>query len=303
MRSITASFVVSIKDIVGEQNLISVSAGPARDLVFLSLKENPDYRILQPGWASFAKNRADQLNNFTVHHLIGGNVRTFEISPTAENYYFVQPLPAGDWIIARSRTESESDANAHIYSSAGKRKFSFHAGDAIEHLQTTENGQVWIGYFDEAAAVGVGIGGKGLVGFDAFGRLIFDFDHLVEKHDLPRIDDCYAMNVAGPDEVWVCYYSEFPLVKIVNHALDRVCKDFPIGGASGFAVASGRGLFGGLYSKPDSLFMVELETLDFEELSVVRMDEPIAFKSVFGRGSSLYLRTESEILRIDVGVD
>ena len=50
--------------------------------------------------------------------------------------------------------------------------------------------------------------------FDSTGQLIFDsYDQYVEKYNIPYIDECYAMNVIDGD-VWLYYYSEFPLVQM-----------------------------------------------------------------------------------------
>jgi hypothetical protein len=228
-------------------------------------------------------------------------VSRIELQPTRENYRFIQPLPIDNWLVVRSRAQNELDTNAHIYDSSGEKVRSFHAGDAIQDVQTTEDGQIWISYFDEAAAGGVGIGGKGLASFDEKGDLVFGFDELFDKHDLPQIDDCYAMNVSSPNETWICYYMDFPLVKIVDRQLDRVWKDFPIGGASAFAVSKNRVLLAGLYKYPQSLFLVDLTSQDVEELNAVtHAGTPITFSSAFGRGPRLYLRTQTEIFEIDL---
>ena len=58
------------------------------------------------------------------------------------------------------------------------------------------------------------IGVNGIVAFDSKGQLIFNhYDRYVERFNVPPIDDCYTMNVIDGD-VWLYYYSEFPLVQM-----------------------------------------------------------------------------------------
>jgi hypothetical protein len=92
-------------------------------------------------------------------------------------------------------------------------------GDASKHLQTTPEGQIWVGYFDEGVDGG-GIGTEGLVCFDSNGTSIFKYAEFAKQHDLPFIDDCYTLNVVGA-AVWVSYYSKFPLVFLKNFKLER----------------------------------------------------------------------------------
>jgi hypothetical protein len=301
MRKIKALHTASIRDIISDENLINVTLGPKNDLIVLSLKETPDYRIVQPGWASFAKNRADQLNTFTIRHQSHGTFELVELSKTSENYSFVQPLPDDNWFLARSRAQDSSDQNAHVYDSAGQVVSSFHAGDAIQDVQVTADGQIWISYFDEAAALAEGIGGKGLAGFDRSGRLVFGYDELVEEHELPPIADCYAMNVASDGDVWICYYTDFPLVRIVNRQLGQVWHNIPLGGASAFAVTERRVLFAGFYRNPHSLFLVDLRNMETEEISPIdHHDQPIQFRTPVGRGSHLLLVTDTDIFNLDL---
>ena len=74
-------------------------------------------------------------------------------------------------------------------------------GDASKHLQTTPEGQIWVGYFDEGV-YGGGIGSEGLVCFDSNGTSIFKYAEFAKQHGLPFIDDCYTLNVVGA-AVWV----------------------------------------------------------------------------------------------------
>jgi len=105
-------------------------------------------------------------------------------------------------------------------------------GDAIEDLQTTSDGRIWVSYFDEGV-FGGGIGANGLVCFDAKGELKFEFAKLAEVSRLPHIDDCYALNVCD-EHVWLSYYSDFPLIRLKDFQIDKTWKAF--GSFKAFAV-------------------------------------------------------------------
>jgi hypothetical protein len=132
----------------------------------------------------------------------------------------VQPL-AGGWLLSEAR-----GGRATLYDRAGASRESIHLGDAIEDVQTTANGKIWVSYFDEGV-YGGGIGGQqGLVCFDVAGKPIFKYFDFAEQNKLPFIDDCYALNVVSDEEAWLSYYSAFPLVSIKNFQLDQVWEDF-----------------------------------------------------------------------------
>ena len=97
-------------------------------------------------------------------------------------------------------------------------------GDASNQIQTTENGHIWVSYFDEGV-FGNGIGKEGLVCFDSEGHARFKYAEFADKFNLPSIDDCYALNV-DKNEVWVCYYSDFPLVHLKDFELAGLWKDW-----------------------------------------------------------------------------
>ena len=92
-------------------------------------------------------------------------------------------------------------------------------GDASKHVQTTPDGHIWVGYFDE------GVYGdtesEELVCFDSNGTSIFNYAEFAEQHDLPFIDDCYTLNVVGA-AVWVSYETAFLLVSLKDFKLERV---------------------------------------------------------------------------------
>jgi hypothetical protein len=128
---------------------------------------------------------------------------------------FVQPLPGGRILLVGGR--SGTGPNAEVWSATGELERQGDLGDAIEHVLTTPDGAIWVGYFDEAMGSG-GPGAHGLVRFDdtldVAWRYPFDAG-------LPSITDCYAMTLAG-ETAWHCAYTDFHLGSVRDgHATDH----------------------------------------------------------------------------------
>lgn len=141
-------------------------------------------------------------------------------APSGKRYSFAQPLPAGRWLLVEARAGKGNEANADIFSNSGIILSSFHAGDGIEHVQTTAAGEIWIGYFDEGVFGGGELGQSGLVCLSENGESLLQYwSEIAEPNALPGIDDCYAVNVSAEDEVWLDYYSHFPLVRLQDKKL------------------------------------------------------------------------------------
>jgi hypothetical protein len=170
----------------------------------------------------------------------------------------VQPLADGGWLVAASRAV-EPEHNATIFDRQGVKVGSFHAGDAIAHVQATSDGRVWIANFDEYLGGDNSALPEGLICLDLVGRRVFGF-HDVATDDIPYIDDCYALNVVDEHETWLCYYSGFPLVKLVDYAAVRMWSRPPVVGAHAFAVGLDRVLLSPGYRRRDPLTLVDLHT-------------------------------------------
>ena len=167
-----------------------------------------------------------------AHHAIffdGQATRTicFERSQSVSTFH-LQPLPEG-WLLADRR-----GGCGNVHDASGRFPRSIDLGDAIEDLQTTPNGKIWASYFDEGV-FGGGIGKQGAVCFDANGNLEFKYNEFAEEKGLPFISDCYAMNVDASGDVWLNYYTDFPLVRLHECTLARVWADFGVLG-NAFAV-------------------------------------------------------------------
>jgi hypothetical protein len=159
-----------------------------------------------------------------AHHLIhwdGSTQRLLTFQKSTGLFTFhVQPFEEG-WLLGEAR-----GGRADVYDEAGRIQRTLDLGDASNDVQTTPNGKIWVSYFDEGV-YGGGLGSQqGVVCFDSAGHLIFKYFDFAKENNLPFIDDCYAMNVVSEDEVWLSYYSDFPLVSIRSFQLHRAWKDF-----------------------------------------------------------------------------
>ncbi len=180
------------------------------------------------------------------------------------------------------------------YDGGGKQAWALCPDGGIQDMQTTADGQIWLSYGDQGATTT-----SGLVALDRDGRQTFSFDGL--GADAPPIVDCYALNVLSNEEAWVCYYAEFPIVRLVGQKLDRVWQKSPIEGASAFAVLGNRLLFSGTHERPGSVFAVTLpDPTRIEMQPVDPRGHAIQYKGAFARGPRLYLRTEEDVYLIDL---
>jgi hypothetical protein len=157
------------------------------------------------------------------HHLIywddaAAHQVTFENPMGLLTTSHVQRFGNG-WLIAEGR-----GGLARVFDRHGKLIRTLDLGDAIEHVNTTADGHIWVGYFDEGV-YGRGIGSEGLVCFDSGGVPIFRYTEFAKKHKLPFISDCYALNVVG-SSAYVSYYTDFPLVWLNDFQLQRLWNDF-----------------------------------------------------------------------------
>ncbi len=131
--TIEARRLFDFSDVIGSRHLIASTVGPNLDPLVLSLEQAPDYRMESPGQANFPKKRADIPNRFRIHHLVSDNVwETIDLPETVENFYAVQPLGDGLWLLVRGRADNEEGRNAYIYDGYGRYVRSFHAGDGIQ---------------------------------------------------------------------------------------------------------------------------------------------------------------------------
>lgn len=298
-RPVIAHHLFDFAPVLSGWNKISVSAGPSYDIVILALKQEPSYR--NPDGTS-PKSLVNKPNNFRVHHLIETDWVVCDLQETRQNLRHAQPLPRNEWIVVRARSAGNTDGNGHIYSSQGDLLRTLALGDGIEDIQAAADGQLWVSYFDEGIFGDTTFGHTGVACFGTDDRLLFDFNRLTRG----MIADCYAFNVVSNDEVWLCPYTDFPIVKLKDGKISSTWDNNPVHGSHAFAVWKDRVLFSGGYREREKLFVVSLYRLDGQELlkeechAVDENGVEIKFKSAFGRGSRLYLETDHSLYFVEL---
>jgi hypothetical protein len=261
---------------------------------------------VQPGFASFPDPVASRpvRVRVTVHDpapVTAAQIAGLVIAhPVA-----VQPLPAGRFLIvgARSRWRREGpDRNAVIYGSDGQAAGEAVLGDGIEHVAATSDGHVWAGYFDEGVYGNYGWGGPGgdapvgacgLVRFTPALQLDWRFPSHVQQ-PWGAISDCYALNV-GDTDVWACYYTDWPVVRIRGDAVTSWPNT--ITGAQAIAADHDRvALYGGYGPDRDKLVTGQLSREGLRVTGEYRVVLPDGTAvpdrtKVTGRGACLHFLT------------
>jgi len=228
-----------------------------------------------------------------VHHLIyqdGGSDRSIRFQQSnGITACHIQPFGDG-WLLGESR------GRCGLYDNAGLLLTTLDLGDASEDIQTTPDGRIWVSYFDEGV-FGGSIGNQGLVCFDRDGDPIFRYAEFAEKMGLPFIADCYAMNVCDSRDVWLNYYTDFPLVHLRDDKVERIWLDFGSVGNS-FAIRDENIL----YSRGENFFSQSL-AMDSKEIPIEARDEngvtltalTTPYLGIVGRGPNLLLNSGTAI--------
>jgi hypothetical protein len=254
--------------------------------------------LFEEGRLPFPLTSGEELNRWyqtipTAHHLVslhGGEWKAVEVPNNVgvKITSFAQPLGDG-WLLIEARS-----GIGRLCSQDGIHLTTIDLGDAIQDVQTTADGYIWVSYFDEGV-FGNGIGTNGLVCFDAEGKDIFRFSEFAETANLPHIDDCYAMNVSG-NKTWLSYYSDFPLVCLSDFKLQALKEK--IGSFSAFAVRGDKLLAHPFYQTRS---LIEIDLTDRREQQFEPVDDqsiPLSPFRAAARGAELFLYTEEALYRV-----
>lgn len=124
----------------------------------------------------------------------------------------------GRWLVVATRTRG--DPNARVLGPDGALLARRMLGDGVEHVAIDGDHRIWVGWFDE------GIFGNENWLLPGHGRppsnngigCFADTGDLVPLPDWPAeagwVVDCYALAIAD-GAVWVCPYTDFPLVRFM----------------------------------------------------------------------------------------
>jgi hypothetical protein len=210
-------------------------------------------------------------------------------------------------LLATARCEFAGEAtapNGYLFNDAGQvlRKFVF--GDGIADLQTTKTGDIWVSYFDEGIFGNLGwkepIGWNGLLRFDRSGEIRYRFE---ATDGLETIDDCYSLNVASEHETWLCYYSQFSIVRIVDNRIVQHWAS-PVPGSSNMAI-SGRAVLMQKGHRTNDWTLVQLEEKEAKiKTSRITFQTPdgkvLEARTARARQSVVWFVDNREIFRYDL---
>lgn len=184
----------------------------------LIIHGTPQYRTEN---GSFSMVKSDTLKDFTFLRLdLDGNIEmNTRIEREFFNFHHACYLPSNEILLVcgrcRYKSETEFDKNARVYSVDGKLKHDFVVGDGVQDVRVSSTGEIWISYFDEGIFGNYGwqqpIGFPGLISWDNHGNKTWEFQPV---EGLNYMADCYAMNIDLKGNIWFCYYTEFPIVKL-----------------------------------------------------------------------------------------
>lgn len=214
--------------------------------------------------------------------------KVLTIGPTEKRYFNVEKLPGDRWLMVAGRTDSQIP-NGDMFDSKGRLTGSLELGDCTQHVQATPSGDIWVGYGDEGIFGGGDFAREGLVCFgpDGTPKLRF-FQETAEAHSLPSIDDCYALNVCRNGDTWVCYYCDFPIVRIKHCRFDESWTDFPARPVRALAVNGERLLMVPAYRQNGLLYFCDLRNRLLEEVPLLSdSGQPLEFDMTIGRDATL----------------
>jgi hypothetical protein len=158
------------------------------------------------------RDRLDDEVGLATRHSGGKAIdASIELRGLPSAMHFIQSLPKGRVLVSSVR--SSASPSAFVWSADGLIESQGDLGDAIKHILTTEEGEVWVGYFDEAIG-NPGPSGHGLARFSDRLEVAWLYPTSPQT-PLPSIFDCYSLNVIG-EAAYFCAYSDFRLVEVCD---------------------------------------------------------------------------------------
>jgi hypothetical protein len=306
MRTVEAEYLLNITDVIGDRNLVTLSAtaSPEPVITFLSSETTLTYRNRNGSTLRTAKKPI----RFHVHQWTPDWQNTTSLEETYRNYHCVESVEKDEYLLVCGRAANDQEHNAFIYGSQGQLIRSFPVGDAVASAQASRAGnRIWVSYFDEG--FGEPFSEEGVMSFETDGAPAFRFlSDVVNRppYFVPQIFDCYAMNVAADNDVWLYYYTEFPLVRLHQGHVKHVWENLPFSGSHAFSVTDDRVLFSGGYNEADRLYIVPLYQRPENTETIVPVDANgdtiIATHHLFARDSRMYFLRENDLFVLDLHI-
>ncbi len=294
-------FHAELTPVDGHDRLLDTSAGLDGSMLALwTTAEGMEMltaRYQDSGGASFPRSRAERPVSARVVIYAPQVCAVVPIAELSSAFPTVQTFPGGGVLVVGSRCRWSPEGpehNAAVYDPDGSLVRAGVVGDGIEHVVVSDSGDIWVGYFDEGIFGNFGWGGPGPEPIGRAGLVRFDRSLRPVWHlDDPHMADCYALNIEG-DTAWACYYTEFPIARIVDGDTTVWQTPEDIAGAKAMAVAEGRvALCGGYGLDGQRLVLGRLDGGRFHVERVDSLDFPRSHASnhtaLHGRGDTFHL--------------
>ncbi len=295
---------------LNSREIVSIGVGPQDEVLVLTtsaaVKEKALERRVMKGGGSFP---ASKTAFYSADILQWAPDFQGEILLEIEEAHpFVQPLPKGEILVVAARCNfrgGNPEQNAAVYDWQGQLARRFVLGDGLESVAVARDGSIWAGYFDEGVFGNYGwnqpLGSDGILCFDARGEIQWRF---TAPAGFDSIADCYALNVA-PDAVWVCPYTDFPIIRIQTGDGQRRGWKNEFEGARAIISDNHRVLLFGGYGKDGLRCIVQdLGESKMKNARAVELNLPfkgsLKMAQVHSRGSVLHLFTKTHWLQLDL---
>jgi hypothetical protein len=271
-------------------------------------------RTVGDGFAEFPLTQSTR-HQYRAQTWKNHHVTEYDLGFHAQVYHRYIPLIDGKGLLVCDRCQRFTDGTVEmnatiIYIADGSRIRQMTLGDGINAVNVTPNGVIWCGFMDEGIFGNYGWGGSGgsrplgasgLVAYNNEGSCLYEFS--APSHDGEtdlKISDCYVLNAIG-EEVWICPYTDFPLIRIDRSGdVQWWKKPKNISQVDAFAISNSRVL---IFDRR-KLFLVSLEN-NHETRLLRTYDLPFIgdLATVECRGNAIYVMQGTSVSRILVPLD
>ena len=208
-------------------------------------------------FASFARSKLEQNVRYKLVKLCGHARMDIDLGIHMTSFPMVDVFPDGRVLLVGPRCSwrgpDDYDHNGSVILPGEFQSHNFLLGDGISGCMIDTRGQIWVSYFDEGIFGNNGwgnpgprpVGQPGLACFDDSGNILWTFE---DSGSMGRIDDVYALNVAG-DNAFFYFYSDFLLGR-ANRQQEVKFYQPQLSGCKWFAINNQQAVFSGAYGDP-----------------------------------------------------
>lgn len=269
----------------------SLNVGPSDDpLLWL---DNLNNSLVGPEFREYYKKMKEtKAARYKILHFRQGELIEIKVDQVPEINPCVQPMPENKYLLATSCRPND-DLNAFVVDSHGAVLERFGINTAIESLQVTKRGDIWVGYFDEGA-----FEHGAFACFDRHGMRLYP------KEDSVTLSDwCIGLNVESDNCVWLLP-SAGPLSKVEDFKIIQTCEKLPISLTGIFAIAGNLVCWAPMIPAYSSMNFFTLSDLDSGTIEYFQpVDESgqgLGHQQYAGRNSKMYFISGQAVYVLDV---